>query len=73
MLHVEPQMIARIDDLESDLIARSERAHAEGWRGEIKGLEVTLDHLRLKRESARRIRPSGPIDPPMPGPRSIKH
>lgn len=66
MLHVEPQMIARLDDLESDLIVRRERAEAEGWQGEIEGLEVTLDHLRLKREKARRMNPSGPVDLPIP-------
>lgn len=59
-------MIARLDDLESDLIARRERAEAEGWQGEIEGLEVTLDHLRLKREKARRMNPSGPVDLPIP-------
>ena len=42
MLHVEPRMILRLDELEADLIARRERAEKEGWRGEVDGLELTL-------------------------------
>jgi len=56
MLHVEPKMIARLDELETDLIARRDRAEHEGWRGEIDGLDLTLEHLRSKRQRASRLR-----------------
>jgi integrase len=55
MLHVEPKMVARLDELEADLIARRTRAEEEGWRGEIEGLDLTLEHLRGKRERTRRL------------------
>ncbi len=66
MLHVEPQMVPRMDEIEADLLARQERAVAEGWHGEIEGIEVTLDHLRSKRERVTRLRPVGPVALPSP-------
>jgi hypothetical protein len=56
MLHVEPRMILRLDELEADLIARRERAEKEGWKGEVDGLELTLGHLRDKRGRAMRMK-----------------
>jgi hypothetical protein len=55
MLHVSPTMIGRLDELEADLIARRGRAQREGWLGEIEGLDLTLSHLRGKREQTRRL------------------
>lgn len=55
MLHVSPTMIARLDELEADLISRRSRAHQEGWLGEIEGLDLTLSHLRGKRDQTRRL------------------
>jgi hypothetical protein len=55
MLHVSPTMIGRLDELEGDLIARRGRAHREGWLGEIEGLDLTLSHLRDKREQTLRL------------------
>ncbi len=55
MLHVSPTMIGRLDELEADLIARRSRAHQEGLIGEIEGLDLTLSHLRGKRDQARRL------------------
>jgi integrase len=55
MLHVEPRMIVRLDELEADLITRRDRAQQEGWRGEIDGLELTLGHLRDKRDRALKL------------------
>jgi hypothetical protein len=60
MLHVEPRMLRRLDKIEADLIARRYRAESEGWRGEIEGIEVTLEDLRCKRDRAQHI---GPIAP----------
>jgi hypothetical protein len=58
MLHVEPPMILRLDELEADLIARRERAEKESWKGEVDGLELTLGHLRDKRGRALRLQRS---------------
>ena len=66
MLHVEPRLTPRLDEIEADLIARRDRAQSEGWRGEIEGIEVTLDHLRVKRERAQRVGPIEPVALPMP-------
>ena len=51
----EPTMIGRLDELEPDLIARRGRAQREGWLGEIEGLDLTLSHLRGKRDQTRRL------------------
>lgn len=57
MLHIDPKMIPRLTDIETDLIARRERADAEGWQGEIEGIDLTLTALRTKRdEVAHRFR-----------------
>lgn len=58
MLHVEPRMILRLDELEAELISRRERAEKEGWKGEVDGLELTLGHLRDKRSRALRLQRS---------------
>ena len=39
---------------------------AQGWRGELEGIEVTLDRLRSKRDRARHISPTAPVALPMP-------
>jgi hypothetical protein len=47
-----------------DLIARRSRAHQESWLGEIEGLDLTLSHLRGKRDQTRRMaHASGLVDP----------
>ena len=53
-MHVSPKMLARMDELEEDLLARRARAEAEHWLGEIEGINLTLDFLRAKREDTRR-------------------
>ena len=55
MLHIDPKMLPRLDELERDLLARRERAEDEGWLGEIDGLDLTLSFLRDKRTRARRL------------------
>ncbi len=54
MLHLNPTMLARLDELETDLLARRERAETEGWAGEIEGIDLTLTFLRAKRDEAQR-------------------
>jgi hypothetical protein len=57
MLHVNPKMLARLDELETDLLARRQRAETEGWTGEVEGIDLTLTFLRAKSEDTqRRIR-----------------
>lgn len=55
MLHVDPKMLNRLDDLEADLLARLQRAQTEGWLGEIEGINLTLSFLRDKRTRAQRL------------------
>jgi hypothetical protein len=41
-------------------------AEREGWLGEIEGLDLTLGHLRAKRERAQRLTGASPVLLPMP-------
>jgi integrase len=70
MLHVNPKMLARIDELEADLLARRERALAEQWAGEIDGIDLTLSFLRAKRDEAQRLARRPTVDLGIPAPRT---
>ncbi|TCO55625.1 hypothetical protein EV192_10746 [Actinocrispum wychmicini] len=48
-------MLARLDEIEADLIARRQRAEVEGWLGEIEGINLTLGFLRYKRAHTQRF------------------
>jgi len=48
-------MLARLDEIEADLITSRDKAVAEGWHGEIEGLDLTLSFLRDKRAHAQRF------------------
>jgi hypothetical protein len=63
MLNVNPKMIGRLNELEADLLARRERAHAEGWSGEIEGIDLTLSLLRAKRDATARLVRKSVVDP----------
>jgi hypothetical protein len=67
MLQINPNMLTRLDELETDLLARRSRAHDEGWLGEIDGLDLTLSFLRQKRDQARRLAHSARVNLGMPG------
>ena len=54
MLHVNPKMLGRLDELETDLVDRRARAEVEGWAGETEGIEMTLTFLRAKRDETQR-------------------
>ena len=54
LLNVDPKMLHRLDDIETDLIARRQRAEDEGWQGEIEGIDLTLGFLRGKRTDVKR-------------------
>lgn len=55
MLHIDHKMIRRLDEIETDLVKRRERAEIEGWIGEIEGVDLTLTFLRSKRIGAVRL------------------
>lgn len=55
MLHIDPKMISRLDEIETDLVNRRERAKTEGWIGEIEGIDLTLSFLRSKRRETERM------------------
>ncbi len=48
-------MLPRLDEIESDLLIRRERAGTEGWHGEIEGIDLTLSFLRSKRAHTQRF------------------
>ncbi|MFF4392178.1 recombinase [Streptomyces sp. NPDC001552] len=48
-------MAFRLEEIEIDLIARRARAEAEGWLGEIEGIDLTLMLLRQKQAEAVRL------------------
>ncbi|WP_433700800.1 tyrosine-type recombinase/integrase [Nocardiopsis sp. CA-288880] len=55
MLHVNPKMLPRLQELEDDLLQRRQHAIAEGWLGEIEGIDLTLRFLNEKRDQADRL------------------
>lgn len=55
VLHLDPRMLGRLDEIEADLIERRARAEDEGWHGETEGLDLTLSFLRSKRASTQRF------------------
>jgi site-specific recombinase XerC len=55
MLQVNPKMLTRLAELESDLEARRDRAATEGWLGELEGIDLTLRLLREKQATASRL------------------
>lgn len=52
MLHVDPAMLPRLNELEADLVGRRGRALEAGWLGEIEGIDLTLRLLREKQSGA---------------------
>ncbi|WP_235990358.1 recombinase [Streptomyces ureilyticus] len=54
MLHINPKMLGRLEELESDLLGRLRRAEDENWLGEAEGINLTLTFLRGKREETQR-------------------
>ncbi|WP_426502855.1 hypothetical protein ACPPVO_35155 [Dactylosporangium sp. McL0621] len=64
MLHVESDMLPRLDHIEADLHQRRQCAEAEGWLGELEGIDITLTRLAGKRDHARRITTPVPLGIP---------
>jgi len=55
MLHIDPKMIGRLDEIHTDLLARRDHACTQGWRGEIEGIDLTLRFLAGKRAETLRL------------------
>ncbi|MFC8670790.1 tyrosine-type recombinase/integrase [Streptomyces sp. NPDC057199] len=70
MLQVNPKMLTRLTELEQDLLQRRQRAEAEGWLGEIDGIDMTLTFLRTKQADAARTA-RRPVDLGLPRPRTL--
>ncbi len=67
MLNINPKMLPRLDEIETDLPARRARDEQEGWLGEIEGIDLTLTFLRQKREESQRPARIAPVNLGMPG------
>jgi hypothetical protein len=63
---VDAGMIARLDEINTDLIARRELAQTKGWLGELEGIDLTLQFLEEKRADAQRSANRGPTNLGMP-------
>jgi hypothetical protein len=69
MLRVGPKMLARLDEIDTDLLTRRARAETEGWLGELEGIDLTRNFLRTKRNEAVKLLRTRPVDlgiPTMP-------
>ncbi|MGV0109001.1 tyrosine-type recombinase/integrase [Arthrobacter sp. CP30] len=54
VLQVDPKVLPRLQDIEEDLHQRRARAKAEGWEGEIEGIDLTMRLLQEKIAEASR-------------------
>jgi Site-specific recombinase XerD len=61
MLHIDPKMLPRLNELKADLLERRERAEAEQWLGEIEGIDLTLTFLDQKHDQATRQAQRQPV------------
>ena len=61
MLRIDPKMIGRLDEIETDLHTRRARAETESWLGELEGIDLTLTFLDGKRHDAKRLSQLPPI------------
>lgn len=55
MLRVSPAQRARLVEIARNLSDRIEEARANGWLGEVQGLQVSLDAARVKLDSLDRL------------------
>lgn len=70
MLHVDPVMIDRLDEINTDLISRRELAQTNGWLGELEGIDLTLRFLQDRRADAQRLARLGSTNLGMPARRT---
>ncbi|MCA1694215.1 MAG: site-specific integrase [Actinobacteria bacterium] len=62
MLAINPKMLSRLDEIEKDLLTRRTRAEHENWLGEVEGIDLTLQFLRVKRAETKRLTRIAPIE-----------
>ncbi|SFQ67015.1 hypothetical protein SAMN05421810_11247 [Amycolatopsis arida] len=55
MLRVEPRQRDRLIEIARNLTDRIAEAHANGWLGEVQGLQVSLEAARQKLASLDRL------------------
>ena len=55
MLQVDPDMLDRLEEINTDLLARRAHAETQSWLGELEGLDLTLRFLADKRAETRRL------------------
>jgi hypothetical protein len=72
MLNINPKMLPRLDEIEDDLLARKARAEAEGWLGEVEGIDLTLTFLRQKRDQTQRLTQITTVDLDIPSFRTAR-
>ncbi|MFF2641746.1 hypothetical protein ACFVUB_18070 [Streptomyces niveus] len=63
-------LVFRLDELEDDLVARRQHPTAQGWKGEVEGIELTLTFLRSKRAQVHRSQQLPPVNLGIP---SVPH
>ncbi|GIG86941.1 hypothetical protein Pen02_18770 [Plantactinospora endophytica] len=68
VLLVDPKMLPRLQEIEIDILSRRTRPEANGWLGEIEGIDLTLAFLRDKRAQAERTSARGTVALGMPAP-----
>ncbi|MFC4005730.1 hypothetical protein ACFOY2_00750 [Nonomuraea purpurea] len=51
MLNVNPKMLDRLKEIETDLLASRERAEADGWISEVEGIDLTRSAMRVDQAS----------------------
>jgi hypothetical protein len=70
MLRVSPSQKGRLVEIARNLADRIDEARANGWLGEVQGLQVSLDAARKKLASLERLArnnaTTGPINIGMP-------
>jgi len=66
MLTLNPKMLPRLDDLETDLLRRRHHARTQGWKVQVEGIDLTLTFLRAKRTQSRRAVNLGMLTIPTP-------
>ncbi len=55
MLRVDPQQRRRLEEIVRNLGDRIEEARANGWLGEVQGLQISLEAARTKLASLDRL------------------
>jgi hypothetical protein len=66
MLRVDPRQRNRLTEIIRNLADRIAEARMNGWRGEVQGLQISLDAARARLATLDRIRDRQCADPGQP-------